>query len=422
MTNSDRAILVPGEPRRGATLQKVFEWYLADLGYGGLAARLNALRTPPPGPRRANTRKRGWSTITIKEVIQNPAYRGALAWNRRTFAKFNTLKSGQAKARPKSRMNKQERNPEADWIVQEDQHEALVTPDTWHAAQRMMRQRAGTTTESQRRATSRNSPFLLSGLVVCARCGSRWQGYKTRQGRKKEGATPVETFYYACGGYVRSGNAVCQRALVAKEDLEALVMDAMLERVGAFVTTGGADMVAALVSTQATTTEAPTAMAERLKADKKRLNDLVGSLSPAMAPLLEPRILELQQSIQDGEQAMQAMKARVVDEARVKEAVADLVHDLGHIASTVRTAPFLEQREIVRSITSGVVVNPDAEEAVVRFHAVPQVAAINEKRTGREVLSSHRSIAGDHLFSTESRNPLRIRRFLPPGWVLRRSA
>ncbi len=119
---------------------------------------------------------------------------------------------------------------------------------------------------------------------------------------------------------------------------------------------------------------------------------------------------------------MQAMKARVVDEARVKEAVADLVHDLGHIASTVRTAPFLEQREIVRSITSGVVVNPDAEEAVVRFHAVPQVAAINEKRTGREVLSSHRSIAGEPLFSAESRNPLRIRRFLPPGWVLRRSA
>lgn len=106
MTNSDRAILVPDEPRRGATLQKVFEWYLADLGYGGLAARLNALMIPHPGPPRANTKRHGWSTITIQEVIQDPAYRGALAWNRRTFAKFNTYKAGQAKARPKSRMNK----------------------------------------------------------------------------------------------------------------------------------------------------------------------------------------------------------------------------------------------------------------------------------------------------------------------------
>src|SRR5262249_8480097 len=146
-------------------------------GYGGIAGRLNALGIAPPGPPRGKPgRPRGWAFLTIRDLIQNPSYRGALVWNRRTFSKFNTVHDGQAQARPKHRMNKQDRNPEADWIVQEGAHQELVPPEVWHAVQRAMRLRSGETTPEQARATKRSSPYLLSGLVNCKRCGARWEG------------------------------------------------------------------------------------------------------------------------------------------------------------------------------------------------------------------------------------------------------
>ena len=75
------------------------------------------------------------------------------------------------------------------------------------------------------RASRLNSPFLLSGLVACRRCGATWQGYKTIKGRRKAQAERVETFYYCCGSYVRKGNKGCPRALVPKEEFEAVVLD-----------------------------------------------------------------------------------------------------------------------------------------------------------------------------------------------------
>ena len=57
-------------------------------------------------------------------------------------------------------------------------------------------------------------------MIRCARCGTRWQGYKTGKGRKKPDQKRIETFYYCCGAYAQKGNAICRRALVGRSEFE----------------------------------------------------------------------------------------------------------------------------------------------------------------------------------------------------------
>jgi DNA invertase Pin-like site-specific DNA recombinase len=139
VASTDRAELALGDPGRAAVVRRIFGSYVAeDLGYSRIVDRLNAEGIPAPGPRRKNSRDGKWSAGTVREILLNPAYKGALCWNRRTFAKFNRVSGGRAVPRPKAQMSRQERNPASDWVVIERSHEAIVEPGLWARAQRVM--------------------------------------------------------------------------------------------------------------------------------------------------------------------------------------------------------------------------------------------------------------------------------------------
>jgi len=46
-----------------------------------------------------------------------------------------------------------------------------------------------------------------------------------------------------CGGYITKGRAVCQRSVVGKDTIEALVMDAIGQNIHAFLNDGGQDLM-----------------------------------------------------------------------------------------------------------------------------------------------------------------------------------
>ncbi|HYC78672.1 MAG TPA: recombinase family protein, partial [Planctomycetota bacterium] len=206
---SGATTLVPGDPARVAAVERIFERYATlGMGLGAVAASLNREGLPSPFAGMAGKRGGGtWGTGTIREILRNPAYAGSMAWNRKSYAKFHSVKDGRAVERSKVDGGRSCQNAESDWEIVPDAHEALVPKALFDEANRLLKQRAGTTTDRGTRATKRNSVYLLSGLVRCGRCGSRFQGYKTIKGRRTPGARRIETLYYACGGYVCHGNA-----------------------------------------------------------------------------------------------------------------------------------------------------------------------------------------------------------------------
>jgi hypothetical protein len=400
------------------------------VGLNAIADRLNQDAIPSAMGCRPGTRWKGtWSSGTIRELIRNPAYRGATAWNRISYAKFHRVQGGQAMPRPKVAIGKVHRNAEKDWVVVEGTHEPLVSPDDFATAQRLLKSRSGTIGDAVR-ASKRNSPYMLSGLVRCAHCTNRWQGYKVGKGRKKPGEKRIETFYYACGGHVRKGNAVCRRALIAKNEFEQTVLGEAGAHLQRFVANGGAEVLEALILEAANpegSGTSETALKEKLADRERRLNELIGCLTPTLAPALEPKIVALRAEVESVQADLEQARRTRLDAEQARAMVGSLVEDAARMGAVLGAATKADARDLLRALMHEIVVNPDAGEGEIEFHAIPRLqrsertdgCSGNDERTERpfEHLSSHYQMAGARLVG--QKRTCRVRVVRKP-WTFRR--
>lgn len=170
--------LVP-EEEEAACVRRIFDNFLAGKGVYVIAKELNAMgiRT-----HRGNL----FETRTVEYILRNPVYIGKLRWNpsgrtRRDFGNENIILAGA-------------------------EHEALISEETWDAAQRRLDE-----VKEQKGYKARPSCELkgwTSGIVRCAACG----------------ATLIFTkpHYYKCNNYARGRCGHSQH--VRAESLEEAVM------------------------------------------------------------------------------------------------------------------------------------------------------------------------------------------------------
>jgi len=200
---SDIVRLTPGDPKHVAVVRDIFELCARGFGFRSIVIALNERGVPGP----MNTR---WNQMAVKSILQNPCYRGALAWNRRTFGKIHEVASdGSAVSK---RTSSTTRNPKDRWIVIEGVHEALVSPELFRKAQEQMaarRDKGGLARPTRR--------YLLSGLLRCTHCGFNYWGciHKNASG---------EIRYYADAGYRAQGKSVCKATHIQANALDAWVM------------------------------------------------------------------------------------------------------------------------------------------------------------------------------------------------------
>src|SRR2546422_1386599 len=221
---SDRAKLVPSAPDRVRTVQKIFEMY-GDLGMGlrAIAARLNEQKIPSPGCANPNAnRDFTWCLSSVRGILQNQTYVGDLIWNRRAQGKFHRIANGQAQKR-ETLHRAVEKNGKQDWIVVNDAHEALVARDLFERAhgRHADEKKSG---ENFRRGRGKDSPFLLTSLLVCKPCGFKIQGYTHCNGGHDEDGSPTASYYYVCGGYPAKGERVLKRERPPPRPLPNIVL------------------------------------------------------------------------------------------------------------------------------------------------------------------------------------------------------
>ena len=82
--------------------------------------------------------------------------------------------------------------------------------------------------EAAGKARRRGSEYLLSGLLVCGRCGAAMVG--GRNGQREERGIACWR-HYRCGGQQRLGAAACDAPYVAADEVESLVVNTVLDRV-----------------------------------------------------------------------------------------------------------------------------------------------------------------------------------------------
>jgi DNA invertase Pin-like site-specific DNA recombinase len=187
--------------QEGEIVKEVFRRYADGESMKQIASDLNRRGVPSPGAnwRRTERAKHGrWLVSALHALLQNERYVGRLIWNRSAWHKDPDTGKRQRVVRPQS-----------EWVVQEI--DPIIDRDTWGSVQTRF-----SPTGSGRGGISR---YLLSGLLQCAVCGSKFIVYGGSQHR------------YICGTRHAGGEHACSNGLSVKRDVaEQLILQHVLEQ------------------------------------------------------------------------------------------------------------------------------------------------------------------------------------------------
>lgn len=171
-------------PEQAAIVRTIFELYLEGKGLRGLSLTLKqrGIKSPKGGA--------VWAIPTIDGILKNHAYLGQIVHHKRSEAKsIGSIRVATTRYVHHAREN---------WIVTNDAHPAIVTQEQFDRVQKRMK--------GNRKATSPNKAYMLSGLLKCANCGGRMVGRAYQKAR-----------YYCCARNNSTGgcslNAIAEDAL-----------------------------------------------------------------------------------------------------------------------------------------------------------------------------------------------------------------
>ena len=353
---SERKKLVPDETY-APIVRRIFSLYLAGKGGREIARILNEEGTL------TNTGKR-WSPQRIYSILRNPVYVGDLV-----------LGMG-----PRSSENQKPL-----WL--KDVHEPLVSREDFQRVQEILRYRA----EAPGAPRWHSSPYLLSGLVRCGKCGGALCGTAAKSGR---------FHYYTCSRYYKEGKGSCPGIRVRQEKLESFVLDKLLTVI---LAPENLERLVQLVNEELShDLQGIDLELERLSSEirvnQTRLSRLFDALETGKLELedLAPRIKDLRQAIERLEERkdelLEAKEARQTFQVD-KETVLSHVRDLKRV---LEQGSLSERKAALAGLIERIVVYEDKIEIEYRL---PQSRHQNNDELLPPVLQSVAS-GGDERIRT----------------------
>lgn len=242
------------------------------------------------------------------------------------------------------------------------------------------------------------SPYLLTGLIHCLRCGHRWQGYTTQKGRKRTDGSQPRNFYYACNGYITKGNSCCQRAVIPKDLIEAWVLEQIGKIVSGYLERGGEQKLRQLVDQALSGSQrfdgSKLAHLRQRKLDiEATIDNLLDNITPTNREYVDRRIEKLRAETLELERQEGALVEQQ-DREQQAEGIAQQAYAL--MRGFVRLAEVGtvdEKRILIRSFLQRIDFDPEARKGTAYFWVVP---GLDQKESGR-------TAAGDELALVERR-------------------
>ena len=347
-----RKKLVPDEVY-APVIRRIFSLYLSGKGGREIARILNEEGVL------TNTGKR-WSAQRIYSILRNPVYVGDLVLGMSPHSSENQTPL---------------------WL--KDVHEPLVARGDFEKVQEILRHRA----EIPGAPRWQSSPYLLTGLVRCGKCGGALCGTAAKSG---------QFHYYTCSRYYKEGKDSCPGVRVRQEKLESFVLDKLFTVI---LAPGNLEKLVELVNEElAADLERIDAEVERIgqeiRQNRARLAKLFDALETGKLELedLAPRIKELRRAIEcleeRREELLEARQSREVFQVN-KETVLSYVRDLKKV---LETGSLSERKAFLAGVIKRIVVYDEGIEIEYRL---PQPRNQEKDELLPAVLHSVNSGGGD---------------------------
>jgi site-specific DNA recombinase len=195
---------------QAAVVREMFTWLVEEeMSVRAIARRLTERGIPTA---------RGaaqWQPTAVDRILRKETYKGTLVYQKDQ----SVLPSRRLTKDPYRRTRKTGRRvrPQEEWIP--IKVPAIVDEATWDAAQRQLRRNA----EFSRRNNKRHK-YLLSGLIVCPRCGSKYLG-GCEHGRRRYRCRATDPTLSSTG-------KKCTPGSVSADLIEKVVWEAIRETLG----------------------------------------------------------------------------------------------------------------------------------------------------------------------------------------------
>lgn len=137
-----------------------------------------------------------WSTQAVKRILHNPIYIGTLARMKMTTVSYKN--------------HKVIKRDESDWIVHENNHEAIISKELWDKVRELE------DSVSTGKSTKTGEVKPLSGMCYCSTCGTKMKFTSSMTGK-----TPQN---YTCGLYARFGKQYCATHFITLKALESVAL------------------------------------------------------------------------------------------------------------------------------------------------------------------------------------------------------
>ena len=386
ISKQDHARLTPSSTQRVEVIKRIFKMYAEQgKGFKSLAYTLNLEDIPTArGPQWSHIYSGTWTDTTIRAILVNPIYVGDMVWNRRTDARFHRISGGRAIDRDSVHGARLVPNDKSDWITIRDAHPALVSRRLFQQARQRLDSRIESIEQrgldprlktSGRTWAGKRSRFILSGLIKCSLCGSRYQGVKRYKGRKHHGIRTL-TFYYGCGGYITKGKKICNFNPIPQNILENKIIDTVLDFYRPYLEKNGREKMARAVKTQIGSEGKDLDKArERAETEKERIsgiiNNLLDNITSTNRRYVDKRLDELKKQRQQLEDRLEELERISLSQAEIDNIVTEAMQFIGGLVFTLRQGLPQEKLVALRQCIEKIRVNKPAGEIKLAICQVP---------------------------------------------------
>ena len=139
-----------------------------------------------PNSNSATSRMGVWGTTTIRNILTNTTYIGVLTQAKETKVSYKSKKVI--------------RNPESEWIVIEDNHQAIIDKNIFYQVQKILKSKR-TVSGDDKKGNKKHKAHCLAGKIKCSDCGSSLI--------KTGGSKMVDSRYLRCQLANKTRNKMC---------------------------------------------------------------------------------------------------------------------------------------------------------------------------------------------------------------------
>ena len=157
-------------------------------------------------------------------------------------------------------------NPQEEWLIFKDTHEAIVDKETWELAQKLRK--------TPKRIDTIGEANPLTGLLYCADCGEKMYNHRSRGGTEKN---PYPSDFFDCSSYTlahQKRTTACCGHYITTKALRALILETIRTASVFAISNQDEFMEKVRSASQVRQAEAAKEIKRKLNRERKRIAEL----------------------------------------------------------------------------------------------------------------------------------------------------